>query len=47
MSYRVFHRFGQAKFADCRSILGSNLLSLLSEVLGVSKNDALFKSGQN
>jgi len=37
----VFHGFGQAKFADGGSILGS-LLSELS-----LKNDAQFKSGQN
>jgi len=31
-NYRVFHGFGQAKFADGGSILGSSQLSLLSEL---------------
>jgi hypothetical protein len=30
--YRVFHRFGQAKFADGGWILGLSQLSLLSEL---------------
>ncbi len=39
----VFHRLGQAKFADGGSILGSNQLSLLSKL--PLKNDIRFKSG--
>jgi hypothetical protein len=30
--YRVFHRFGQAKFADGRSILGSSLFTQLLQL---------------
>ncbi len=30
--YRVFHGFGQAKFADGGSILGSSLLTLLPQL---------------
>jgi hypothetical protein len=38
----VFHRFGQAKFADARSILGSSKFTQLPQKIG-----ALFKKGQN
>jgi len=39
-NYRVFQGFGQAKFPDGGSILGSSQLSLLSKL-------PQFKSGQN
>ncbi len=43
--YRAFHQFGQAKFPDNGSILGSSQFSILP--LQPLKNDAQFKSDQN
>jgi len=45
--YRAFHRFGQAKFPDGGSILGSRQFSILLAAPAASKNTARFKSGQN
>jgi len=44
-TYRAFHRFGQAKFPDGGSVLGSSQFSVLPQL--PQKNDAQFKSGQN
>jgi len=46
---RAFHGFGQAKFADGGSILGSSQFTQLPQLplkTSVFKNDAQFKSGQ-
>jgi len=43
--YRAFHIFGQAKFPDCNSDLGSSQFSTLPQLR--PKNNAQFKSGQN
>jgi len=50
--YRAFHRFGQAKFPNGGSVLGSSQFSVLPQLFSTapaaSKNDdAWFKSGQN
>jgi len=45
-TYRVFHKFRQAKFAYGGLVLGSSPFSLLPQ-LPASKNDVWFKSGQN
>jgi len=44
--YRAFHRFGQAKFPNGGSVLGSNE-PIFTHAPATSKNDARFKSGQN
>jgi len=44
--YRAFHRFGQAKFPDGGSVLGSSQLSIFNTAPAASKNDTWFKSGQ-
>jgi hypothetical protein len=46
LNYRVFHGFGQAKFADGGSIFGLSKLSLLSE-LPLKTTLDLFKRVQN
>jgi len=43
--YRTFHRFGQAKFPDGGSVLGTS--QIFSTAPAASKNDAQFKRGQN
>jgi len=43
--YRAFHGFGQAKFPDGGSVLGSSQVSILPQL--PQKNDARFKRGQN
>jgi len=45
-TYKVFHRFGQAKFAYCGSILGSNKFTLLPQLpLKIMLNLKLVKIG--
>jgi len=44
-TYRAFHRFGQAKFPDGGSVLGSSQFFILPEA--ATKNTARFKRGQN
>jgi len=43
--YRKFHRFGQTKFCDGGSVLGSK--PIFNADPAASKNTALFKIGQN
>jgi len=45
-SYRVFHRFGQAKFPDGGSII-CKLEPIFNTAPAASKNAARFKSGRN
>jgi len=39
-TYRVFHRFGQAKFPDGGSVLDLKQFSILPQLLAASKNTA-------